>query len=162
MEYTLQPSPKGGTNLLHEPVPGGVLAFTFTPILRFGNLSTGITYGTNVGTCTKIGRRLNFEISITLTSKGSAVGSANIEGPPFELEGAATLAAAYWANMTTNLVHVVGLTGQGTPLNILIAILGLAAAGTSLLNLQDTDFSNTTTINLSGSYFVSPFSQPIP
>jgi len=55
----------------------------WTPVLDFGGGSTGITYGTQAGRYTKIGRVVYFSFRIYLTSKGSSTGHAHISGFPF-------------------------------------------------------------------------------
>lgn len=155
-EYTLVKSPRVTNSSVHEPVPGGVRSYTFIPYLSFGGGNTGITYGTQVGTATIYGRRVQFEISITLTSKGSSVGAALVQGAPFELQGVAAVFPVYWDSLNTAFVHVVGLGGQGNPSpeNYFIALLGITAAATSVgTQLTNANFTNTSTINISGSYF---------
>lgn len=56
---------------------------TFTPIIKFGGGSDGITYSRQIGTYTKIGRTINFDIDVILTNKGTSKGSASIGGLPF-------------------------------------------------------------------------------
>lgn len=56
---------------------------TWTPVLRFGGASTGITYTTQAGTYTRIGRTVTVRFEILLSSKGSATGEADITGLPF-------------------------------------------------------------------------------
>jgi hypothetical protein len=57
-------------------------ATTFTPTLRFGGASTGITYTTQVGRYVQVGKQVMVFIALTLTSKGSATGAATIAGLP--------------------------------------------------------------------------------
>lgn len=56
---------------------------SFTPAIAFGGATTGITYTTQSGACTKKGREFTAIINITLSSKGSATGAATITGVPF-------------------------------------------------------------------------------
>jgi hypothetical protein len=56
---------------------------TFTPALKFGGNSVGMTYTTQVGKYTKIGNRILWEIYIQLSNKGTSVGAATITGMPF-------------------------------------------------------------------------------
>src|SRR5262245_45536848 len=56
---------------------------TFTPALTFGGASVGITYATQSGFYTRIGRLVHIEIAIMLTSVGSSTGNAVITGLPF-------------------------------------------------------------------------------
>ena len=56
---------------------------TFTPALAFGGAGTGITYTTQTGYYTRIGRQVTLQIRIVLSSKGSATGGATIGGFPY-------------------------------------------------------------------------------
>ena len=56
---------------------------TWTPTLKFGGGTTGITYSQQFGQYTKIGRLVTCTFNIFLTSKGSSTGSASIDGLPF-------------------------------------------------------------------------------
>ena len=56
---------------------------TWTPDLRFGNGSTGMSYGQQIGKYIKIGGIVIARFGIYLTAKGSSTGSARILGLPF-------------------------------------------------------------------------------
>lgn len=56
---------------------------SFTPALAFGGATTGITYTTQVGTFTRIGDRVYFEIEIVLSNNGSASGNVTVTGLPY-------------------------------------------------------------------------------
>jgi len=56
---------------------------TWTPSLKFGGASTGMTYGTQTGTYVKIGDEVRVSMNIILTAKGSDTGDATITGLPF-------------------------------------------------------------------------------
>ncbi|HXC05147.1 MAG TPA: hypothetical protein VNZ86_10380, partial [Bacteroidia bacterium] len=53
---------------------------SFTPVLMFSGSSTGITYAAQNGKYTIVGNLLFYQTSLVLTSKGSAVGIAQIGG----------------------------------------------------------------------------------
>ena len=57
----------------------------WTPVLRFGGASTGIT-GTFTGTYTRIGNLVMVRGYCSVTNKGSATGAANINGLPFPVK----------------------------------------------------------------------------
>ena len=65
-------------NLLNDYEEG-----TFTPVLKFGGGSTGITYGQQFGSYTKIGNVVHIKMRMLLTSKGSDTGDARVTGLPF-------------------------------------------------------------------------------
>lgn len=60
---------------------------TWTPAVTFGGGSTGITYSTQIGNYTKIGRIVYVQFRITLSNKGSSTGSAALGGLPFTSGG---------------------------------------------------------------------------
>jgi hypothetical protein len=55
---------------------------SWTPTLAFGGASTGITYSTQFGRFATVGNLVIASFAITLTSNGSATGSATIGGLP--------------------------------------------------------------------------------
>src|SRR6185437_15340438 len=86
---------------------------TWTPVLSFGGGTTGITYGTQLGTYTKIGRLVEATLRITLTSKGTSTGGAAIGGLPFTIAGnashfAATVGLTLNMNAVTGAIHSIG------------------------------------------------------
>lgn len=122
---------------------------TWTPVLRFGAASTGITYGTQTGTYTRIGRFVFAYCAITLTSKGSATGVTDITGLPFTVSKS-TEVSIRWSAMTTSLLNVMGIFVAG---GTTIAIDGITAATANFnTQLANTDFSNTTFIRFQGVY----------
>ena len=56
---------------------------SWTPDLRFGGGTTGITYSTRTGKYIKIGNLVQAQFRITLTNKGSSSGGAQVFGLPF-------------------------------------------------------------------------------
>ena len=54
---------------------------TWTPVLTFGGGSTGITYNTQAGNYTKVGRIAVATINISLSSKGTSTGTSEITLP---------------------------------------------------------------------------------
>jgi hypothetical protein len=124
---------------------------TFTPALAFGGASTGITYSTQTGTYTRIGRTVYVEISITLSSKGSATGNATITGLP--LTAAATLPLGIETSAMTAGVgdtHVTCLTSATTT-----SLLLRDVAGGSASSMTDVDFTNTSVLRIAGVYRTS-------
>ena len=85
---------------------------TWTPDLRFGGSTTGITYaaGGQVGRYTKIGNMVYAGFYIELTSKGSASGQARLYGMPFASvnseAGRMGTAAGYYANFNSAVTTI--------------------------------------------------------
>ena len=79
---------------------------TWTPELRFGGSSSGITYTHRSGSYTKVGRVVTVNWAFALSDKGSQAGHAEVHGIPFnaaDLLGSTTVenngVAAYWNNV---------------------------------------------------------------
>lgn len=60
----------------------GYVQGVWTPAVAFGGVATGITYGTQLGLYTQIGRMYFCQFDIVLTSKGAATGAATLTGLP--------------------------------------------------------------------------------
>ena len=71
-------NPSADVNTLDDYEEG-----TFTPIIRFGGSSVGITYGSTHGFYTKIGNLVMIQGLLTLTYKATLSGVADIGGLPF-------------------------------------------------------------------------------
>jgi hypothetical protein len=122
---------------------------TFTPILNFGGATTGITYGAQTGTYTKVGNLVSFSVTVALTSKGSATGNATITGMPFTSNGG-NFAFAFEPNGATFASLTAGLMAymlsSATALNISV----LTSTGDT--PATNTNFTNTSTFRIAGSY----------
>lgn len=125
---------------------------TFTPALTFGGVSTGITYSSRGGTYTRIGNMVFFTISIWLSSKGSAVGNSQITGLPFTVSATANFPAAFAVDSVTSGVGDSALSSLSqantTSINIYKYVAGV------LTRLTDADFTDSTTLRITGSYRV--------
>ena len=126
---------------------------TWTPTLAFGGDSVGVTYATQGGTYTKIGRTVYFSARITLTSKGSSTGYAQFRGLPFAVltsgnnGGYANATLSYSTN--TNGFN---LTWQFTMDEAQTYIFLRYNNGSNSLNGTDSLFNNNTDVILTGTY----------
>jgi hypothetical protein len=115
---------------------------TWVPTITFGSLSTGITYTTQVGTYTKIGRLVRCKFHIKLSNKGSITGqSAFIAGFPFSTSFTQFDIAGpiYWQNLAAPRISMKLFLYTGGGL-----LVGLTAAATSEVSVTDADFTNNT------------------
>lgn len=123
---------------------------TFTPSIQFGGAAVGVTYAWQIGRYTKIGNRVNFNIRIGLTSKGSSVGAVAINGLPFGANAAANNYSPLMLRAFSLAAGVNSVQGYSSPgltqLNFEKFAAGAAA------NLVDTDVTNTTDLMISGHY----------
>jgi hypothetical protein len=120
---------------------------SWTPVLSFGGASVGITYTTQVGTYSRIGSLIFFSGQITLSSKGSSTGNVLISGLPFT-NGARQANVGFGGVVsTTSLVSPFGVVlGSTTTFGI------FSNSGSGTVQATDANFTNTTTINFSGTY----------
>lgn len=123
--------------------------YTWTPDLVFGGAKVGITYSSTTGTYTKIGNVVFITLDFTLTSKGTSVGNASINGLPFTV-GSITFAAptAYFSNMATSVNHCHRFEGTTTSISL------AKQDGTIVNRLVDTDFTDTSRLVITGFYTV--------
>jgi hypothetical protein len=70
--------PSANANTLDDYEEG-----TWTPTVFFGGSTSGVTYGVQGGTYTKIGRMVYCQAVFSLTNNGSGTGDATIRGLPF-------------------------------------------------------------------------------
>jgi len=125
---------------------------TFTPTITFGNASTGITYTTNEGFYTKIGSQVFLTGIITLSSKGSATGFADIKGFPFTVQNASGANSA--ASLKFNNISFSGAFQGIAPINTTqIGLTQITILG-AVTDLTDTNFSNNSAITFSVNYRV--------
>lgn len=114
---------------------------TWTPTLSFGGASVGITYGTRVGNYTQCGDVLTATANIVLTSKGSSTGGMVLSGLPVSCTasiGAVTV--SFYASMSSMSAPT------GAAVSTTINLYNATATGS--LPLADTNFTNTTNLNL--------------
>lgn len=124
---------------------------TFTPGLTFGGGSTGINFVTASGTYTKIGNRVLFSIYFIISNKGSSTGAALITGLPFtSANGSLNFnpASILVDAMSSVTVPMASIGKNGTTLTLYQLTAG------SVVGLADTNFTNTSTVAISGQYGV--------
>jgi hypothetical protein len=123
---------------------------TFTPAIAFGGGTTGITYTTQTGFYTRIGRIVVFDLTVTLSAKGSSTGNAQVTGMPITAADN-SIASIHITGMTAGVgdTHVQAAVG-GTP--TVVALRDIS--GGAQANLTDVDFTNTSSIRVSGAYRV--------
>jgi hypothetical protein len=137
-----------GTN----PISTGL----FTPQLQFGGASVGITYNLQIGKYTQVGNIVFFNLEIALTSKGSSTGAATVIGLPFTFASSFITSSPVYSTAITTASHDSDIFANGSVLTP--GSLGFIAVQTSVptgVGLLDTNFSNTSSFIITGSYFTS-------
>jgi hypothetical protein len=125
---------------------------TWTMGIAFGGASVGVTYASNTGTYTKIGRQVTVNGFLNLSSKGSSTGIALITGLPFTIANSATTytPSSFRINEITFANQ---FQGFGDPNTTTIVLEEVTEAGVKSA-ITDADFANTSDIMVSLTYFV--------
>ncbi len=121
----------------------------FTPTLRFGGGSTGMTYGTRGASYQVKGRMVTVAVSIALTNKGSSTGNATIDLPVTPYAGTAGGGVIAYANnfsALTGALRIWATPGES------VAYFGMSSA-TGVTAVSEGYFTNTTEFQLIFSYF---------
>jgi hypothetical protein len=128
---------------------------TWTPTVAFGGSSTGVTYGTRVGTYIKHGKSVILTARIVLTNNGTGTGVMTISGFSTTPGTAATITSAVW---TGSLGTGTGNTGTSFAAAPYCAI---SSAGTTIgffrgdgagTGLDQGDFTDTASFSLEIAY----------
>jgi hypothetical protein len=125
---------------------------TWTPDLRFGGVTTGITYTSRGGAYTKIADVCFVEGWITLSSKGATPGVAIIAALPFSVRNTTNLYPTFaiqWINMASTLVSACGVFSVNAAH---FDVNGITAAAATIGQLSASDFADNTTLRFSGLY----------
>jgi len=124
---------------------------TWSPSVTFGGGSTGVTTSIASGFYTRIGNLCHISCNLTLTSKGTDTGTAVITGLPFTSGSVSnqngSIRAVYAANMASLSS---GVEGRTTESSTDVTLQDWGATGVAVLD--DTNFTNTTSIRLGGWY----------
>jgi predicted NAD-dependent protein-ADP-ribosyltransferase YbiA (DUF1768 family) len=125
---------------------------TFTPVLNFAGGTTGITYTTQAGRYTKIGRIVSVSIYILLSSKGSSTGAAGISGLPFTAAPTGggqnqSGCIGYYGNFAV-LTGVPMIRADSGTTTLAFAQSGAASAG----GVTDTNFTNSSVFTINITY----------
>lgn len=130
------------------------VAGTFTPTLTFGGNSVGVAYSMQSASYVRIGRMVYVRGQITLTSKGSSTGNAQIGGLPLPAAAglADTIEISFYSSMASMTAGLFGsLSGGASAFTLYLPGTTLVAA------LQDTNFTNSSVIYFAGMYDCGSF-----
>ena len=133
-----------GANTLDDYEEG-----TWTPGVSFGGGTTGITYTTQTGRYTKIGRLVIVEGQIVLSAKGSSTGNAVVTGLPFTTAIAGGSGVVGVNNMTGLTAGVTALATSGATT---LLLRNMSTAGSA--QTTDTHFTATSRLEIFAGYSV--------
>lgn len=123
----------------------------WTPSLKFGENSVGMTYDIQSGLYTKIGRKLTVTGWIKISSKGSSVGIATINGLPVvskNVNGAETVASLVLYSITFANVWQSFIAFNSSSI-----ILAELTEGGAWSYLYSTNFNDNSQIRINATYF---------
>ena len=127
----------------------------WTPALQINNSTTGITFSTQVGRYTKVGRQVTITFGIALSNKGASVGEVDVISLPFtsiDPGGYGDAAVSIGFIDVTNLAAspVVGLVARGSTK---ISIRKISSGGAPVIS--NSDINNTSAFIGTATYFTS-------
>ena len=133
---------------------------SWTPVLKFGGGTTGITYSARDGSYTRIGRQVTVHFMIEMTSKGSSTGTATVTGLPFPVDDLvsntvieASGISAYWNNFDPDM-YFFGFTAETTGGGQLtLRHQPESGAGDAVVSVTNSTFQNDSTFRGSITYF---------
>lgn len=123
----------------------------WTPTVEFGGNSVGISYAIRGGLYTKVGRKVTITGRITLSSKGTSTGIAQLTGLPFTSKnayGASGAVSLFFVNIKFANVFQ-GIVEPNTK----IITLGETTENGAYTTLTNSDFANDSYIFMSATYF---------
>jgi len=123
---------------------------SWTPVLKFGGGTTGITYSTQAGFYIRIGNLCFFTANLVLSNKGSSTGNATITLPINNATVEVIVGTNFWSNITLAVLNT-NISGF-----IQSNIININQTGSSVAQsaVADTNFANNSSIYFSGVYFV--------
>lgn len=135
-------------------------ALAFTPAIAFGGASTGVTYSANgqVGYYWTTGKVVHFTLRLALSNKGSATGAATITGLPVASLNQVNLRHTFEVETTEVDINIAGGYYKVTtslPENSTAIALREAGDAVAATTLTEVDFTNTSVINITGSYLIA-------
>lgn len=126
------------------------LTGTWTPALDGGGSGTGVTYSSQVGYYSAIGKAVTINGQFVLSNKGATSGASAVIGLPFVATGTSSLripATITGANLASGANNIVGeIVGASDQLNLYKYSSG------SLTPMTDSDFTNTSRISINATY----------
>jgi hypothetical protein len=138
----------GTSELLNDYEEGA-----WTPSILFGGAGVGITYTSQTGRYTKVGRQVSVEGRIDLSSKGSSSGVMTLNGLPFTINADSYPVQTIDTTNAWNLLTVGGclfFVAQQSTTYGYIMVQGLNNRGT----ISETYFNNNTSFAFSFTYTV--------
>jgi hypothetical protein len=131
---------------------------TFTPEIRIGGSTSGITNNSQVGQYTKIGRMVTLTGRVSISNKGSNTGAMTIAGMPFASQNTSNLESfgvVELQNMSTGTDNLGSLTNNNVYCRISPNVLTIEMRRTmhdanDITNVQMTD---TTVVGFTITYF---------
>ncbi len=126
---------------------------TWVPVIGGSTSTAGQSYGIQFGSYTKLGTLVFVQYSVSLTAKGTIVGSLQLQGLPFSVAFGSSTAIGEWLNTTTAFVSMSIVLSFGTTVG---SIFGIGAAATTNASaLSTTDISDALAINGTMTYTTS-------
>jgi hypothetical protein len=129
---------------------------TWTPALKFGGASTGMTYSTQSGYYVKVAQLVFVMFRITLTALGSSTGAATVTGLPYTNINSTASYSGATSHYHQNFTSIVGwITGYIAPNDTQITLVTGNVTPNGVTGLTQGNCSATTDLIMSGCFRAS-------
>ena len=126
---------------------------TWTPALKFGGGSTGLTYNSRYGFYTKVGNLVSVTCYYSVANKGSSTGVAKVDGLPFTVKSASGMysrAPLYYNSLASSVTTEVSYAdGNTTYVNL------MKTGGTLVTEWTEANFQAGSDMMVTFSYFTA-------
>jgi hypothetical protein len=124
---------------------------TFSPTIEFGGASVGVTYSSQIGKFQLVGNVATVQCFVTLSNKGSSVGNAAIGNLPYApVDNSQSFPIGQVSN-----ISFLGTSVGVTVTTAAVAVLYYNITASTPVVLTDTNFTNTSSVIVTFSYFIS-------
>lgn len=130
---------------------------TWTPVIGGSGGTSGQSYDANtIGWYTRVGRKVDCQFYVALTTKGTITTNVQIQGLPFTVNSSlgarGPIKFCTWSNLATTWVHLAGRANNSATNATIQGATVAAAASTTLLTTSD--INNNTELVGSVEFFV--------
>jgi len=125
---------------------------TFIPEIQFGGASIGVAYVTQSGSFVRVGNAVTINITISLSNKGTSVGSVTLINLPYPNGNDQAGFTIYTDNIALTTLYTI----YGSRISPAQQFIRLFETGSLLgiQNLTDVSFQNDSQLFVSGTYFM--------
>lgn len=140
----------------YEEQTGAGAATPYTPAVKFGAGSVGITYSTQLGNFTRLGNMVFVRINFVMTNKGSSSGFATLNLPYAAASAVGSISSVIMGGFGSMVALGAGncFALSGTPGSAVVSVVAYNLLGNSSgpISVADTSFTSGSLLDIAFSY----------